>query len=78
MRDFPPSNVPGLSFSARCDLLLVTAAIYSYSTESTDLGSRERELVTSFLTTTGGVTLEKLPVVRTFEQVATGTSLSEG
>ena len=78
MRDSTHSNVPGLLFSARHDLLFVTAANYSPSTEATDLGSREKGLVRGFLTTPGGVTLEKLPVVRTFEQVATGASPPEG
>ena len=78
MRDFPHSNVPGPSFSARYDLLLVTVANYSPSTKATDLGSREKGFVRGFLTTAGGVTLAKLPVVRTFEQVATGASPPEG
>ena len=77
MRDSPHSSIPGPSFSPDSTSCLSPLLITSLPLKL-PTSVRGRKDSRSFLTTTGGVTLEKSPVVRTFEQVVTGASPSEG
>ena len=77
MRDSPHSSVLSLLFSSDSTSCLSPLLITSLPLKL-PTSVRGRKDSRSFLTTTDRVTLEKSPIVRTFEQVATGASPSKG